>query len=263
MKRFYKGVLRKRKEYVKKKDGGGLMAKSALDDVMREIAIMKTLRHPNVVQLHQIVDDQSEEDKLYLIIDFCEHGQLLNWDFKKLAFSPCYRVFTSLPEVKIANFLVQIVKGVQYLHEQGIVHRDIKPQNILVTSEGVAKIADFGSAVRLPDPSSDTLKGTEGTYHFLAPECCDPDVDSYSGKKADVWAVGVVLYAMVFLRLPFFAETEFGLFNCILKEEIDWEAGKRETTPELRVLLKAILQKDPEKRISLDAILESDFIKIY
>lgn len=97
-----------------------------------------------------------------------------------------------------------MANGLQYCHEKGVLHRDIKPQNIIFDSNHVAKLIDFGVSKVLESPESpDLLKQTEGTYHFMAPEACDPDVDSYSGKAADVWALGVTAYALLFNKCPF------------------------------------------------------------
>ena len=98
-------------------------------------------------------------------------------------------------------------------------HRDIKPQNILITKDNKAKLADFGVS-QLFENGNDKVSKTEGTYHFMAPECCDrisifynllASVDSFSGRALDVWALGVTLYCMIYNNLPFFDENEYGI----------------------------------------------------
>ena len=121
------------------------------------------------------------------------------------------------------------------MHEEiGIVHRDIKPQNILLCSNKeskefpfVAKLCDFGVSEKLKKPfeENDLMQKSAGTYHFFPPECCDPLIEAHSGKKADMWALGVTMYCLLFNKLPFWdsdnCENEFSILDIILKNEIE------------------------------------------
>jgi|JI9StandDraft_2_1071091.scaffolds.fasta_scaffold695845_1 serine/threonine protein kinase len=91
-----------------------------------------------------------------------------------------------------------MIHGLQYLHSQGIIHRDIKPSNIFVTAEDHCKIGDFGVACKLKDIADDILESTEGTYHFMPPECWNFENRQFSGVKADIWSLGVTLFAMTY-----------------------------------------------------------------
>jgi len=85
----------------------------------------------------------------------------------------------------------------------------------MLDENGKAKFADFGASYIMEEGKDDSLEDTQGTYLFLAPECCDPSVKVYSGKAADIWALGVTLYAFTYNRLPFYAETELQILECI------------------------------------------------
>lgn len=129
------------------------------------------------------------------------------------------------------------VQGLAYLHKQaGIIHRDIKPQNILLcsgkhlakeSSEGVpyvAKFCDFGVSEKLKAPfeQNDVISKTAGTFHFFAPECCDPNIETHSGRAADIWALGVTLYCLIFNQLPYWDQdmNEYQILDVILNEPV-------------------------------------------
>ena len=136
------------------------------------------------------------------------------------------------------------------MHTNGIVHRDIKPQNILQGSDGITKIADFGVSDIVGD--KDTLTKTEGTYHFLAPECVTKgDTKGYSGRAADVWALGVTFFAFTFLKAPFDGEDALQLFENIENDELRFPENRR-ISNELGDLMLRLLEKDPAKRITLE-----------
>eukprot|EP00756_Hemistasia_phaeocysticola_P038466 Hpha_TRINITY_DN16758_c2_g3::TRINITY_DN16758_c2_g3_i1::g.79110::m.79110/K07359/CAMKK2; calcium/calmodulin-dependent protein kinase kinase 2 len=107
--------------------------KTAFDDVLREIAIMKRLDHPNIVTLHEVIDDP-DSNKLYLILDYLERGPV--FDIGKTE--------EPLPLCDVRKHLWSICQGLDYLHQLGIIHKDVKPDNILVDKEGVCRLTDFG-----------------------------------------------------------------------------------------------------------------------
>lgn len=106
---------------------------TALDDVMREIAIMKRLNHPNVVKLYEVINDPNE-DRLFLVMEYMENG----------AVQKDSRNLESLPEAIVRKYLRDVLAGLEYLHTQRVIHRDLKPENLLVAQDGTVKISDFG-----------------------------------------------------------------------------------------------------------------------
>ena len=105
-------------------------------------------------------------------------------------------------EKEIQGYTRDLIMGLDYIHSQRIVHCDIKPQNILIDEYNKAKLADFGTAQILP-LDSDVITQAKGTFDFLSPECCNPQIKQFSGKALDIWALGVTIYCMAFNELPF------------------------------------------------------------
>lgn len=115
MKSFNKLLLRKQKEYTRKKGkGGGMKIKTGLDKIWREVNLLKKLRHENVLSLTEIMDDE-EGDKLHLILDNCEHGEIMTWDAHSMKFTPfCGK--ETFDEDQIIKYMKDILTGVEYLH---------------------------------------------------------------------------------------------------------------------------------------------------
>lgn len=107
------------------------------------------------------------------------------------------------------------------MHNNGIIHRDLKPQNIVFDSQNIAKITDFGVSFLLDDKEDDKLKSAAGTYHFMSPESCNPITkkQGFSGKKSDVWAFGVTLFAFAFMDVPFKGDDVCELLDNIESQE--------------------------------------------
>lgn len=253
---YSKSLLKRKKDYVKNAFGR-LEASTALQAVVKELEIMKRLDHPNVIRVHEILEDESSE-KLYMVIDYCEKGSIMEWDSESRRFwFPWTR--SPLTSSDLRRIIIEIVTGLQYLHSINIVHRDIKPQNILLTSTGSIKIADLGQAQDISD--SDMLSSTVGTYYFFAPECCNTNIRTFSGKAADIWALGITIYALVYQKLPFWADSLLGIFEVIHNSEILYERNDL-VTEDFEDLLRKILEKDPNKRISLGQILMHRWIRV-
>lgn len=142
------------------------------------------------------------------------------------------------------------VLGLDFLHRNYIVHRDIKPQNIMLDEYGKAKFADFGASMHIKDrKEGDTFTDTQGTVHFMAPELCDSNVDTYSGFAADIWALGITLYSFVFEELPFNGDLDKEVWDKIISQEIEFP---KEVEPELKNLINGMLTKDVNKRMKMD-----------
>lgn len=156
------------------------------------------------------------------------------------------------------------------VHDNGIIHRDIKPGNILLDKENNAKICifepkkyfksylnytgDFGLAFIMSN--EDVLKSSKGTYHFMAPEMFNEKKIELgiSGKMADIWSLGVTLYCLTFLVLPFYGKNTITLIDAIKSKTLKFPP-ERKISPELKKLFTKILEKNPKKRITLEYFL--------
>ena len=228
----------------RKKVGKG----TALDGVLKEIGVMKKLRHPHCVQLFEVIDDK-DKDCMYLVMEFVAGGDL-NRPIKR---------GEAVSEATLRGWMRDVVLGLEHLHSYGILHRDIKPENILYDeARGRAKLADFGvSSISEGGQHKDYVRATAGTPAFYAPEMCGDDKTGakvYSGRAADVWALGVCLYMWTFHRLPFEAPTVFMLMEAIREGELDFgvapvgvEGGV--ASAELLSLVRGMLAKKPQQRL--------------
>lgn len=211
--------------------------KDALESLKREIAILKKVDHPNVVKLYEVLDDPSD-DNLYLVFELVEKG-------------PVMEVPTDNPlsECDARKYFRDVHSGIEYLHFHRIVHRDIKPSNLLLGDDGHVKIADFGVA-DIFEGEDALLSKSAGSPAFMAPESLQATRDKYSGKAADVWAMGVTLYCFVFGKIPFNHGNRFSLYELIKTSELEFPED-RPLSPGLEDLLLRMLIKDPSDRISI------------
>ncbi|CAO3691813.1 unnamed protein product [Rhizopus stolonifer] len=232
--------------------------------IKREISILKKCRHPNVVQLIEVIDSE-ESRKIYMALEYSEYGEI---EWRDELDQPILDIFEA------RSIFRDVVNGLDYLHYQGIIHRDIKPANILLSQGHVAKISDFGVSyyndilAHLTDPTEDKvnkmekeLAETAGTPAFFAPELCYAgDINGKRpliSKAIDVWALGVTLYCFIFGQCPFTASTEFELFDTIPTQPLAFPSVEQvgfQIDDDLKDLLIKLLEKNPEKRITLDKV---------
>ena len=117
-------------------------------------------------------------------------------------------------------------------------------------------MVDFGVSKVLEDPANDAVKTTEGTYHFMSPEACDPDVDQFSGKQSDIWELGITLYCFLYNKVPFMGDTEYMIMETIRTQPLPIPPPEyRKISDEMMNLLTSLLHKEPSKRAKLSEIL--------
>ncbi|MFQ5706851.1 MAG: protein kinase [bacterium] len=196
------------------------------------------LNHPNIATIHAI---EEVDDEMFIVMEYIEGREL------KEIISDQFSVN------RIIEIATQIAAGLQAAHEKGVVHRDIKSANIMVTGNGQVKIMDFGLAKVRGGALVTQVGTTLGTAAYMSPEQArGEEVD----QRTDIWAFGVVLYEMLTGELPFKGDYEQAVIYAILNTEPEPVTSHRDDTPpELAAIVSRCLAKDPEQRYSSTAEL--------
>ena len=212
-----------------------------IERVRREIDILQRMHHINIIK---IIDLKEDEEKLYIIMEFCEKGELFNLIVNK----------QFLEEKEASYFYYQLINGLDCIHKQNIVHRDLKPENLLISSDNILKIIDFGLSNEFYP--NNLLETPCGSPCYASPEMVSGN--KYDGFKIDIWSTGIILYAMLCGYLPFDDQDNEILFEKIIKCEYDFPSN---LSIDAIDLLSKILVNDPEKRIKLSEIKKHIFYK--
>lgn len=201
-------------------------------DPKEEAAILLKLANPHVVKVHQLVED-TDNDRIFIIMDLLTGGTMDNCE---------------TPESKRKAF-GQLLEGVQYIHRQRLAHRDIKLENVMLSGDGCAKLCDFGIAVYAAAGNNMIPVEMKGTPAYQAPEMFTEA--KYDPFKADIWALGVLLYNLMFGEMPFQAENIFMFADVVQRVEPDYP---RSADRNLVALIKSMLKKNPDERATIDQI---------
>eukprot|EP01065_Artemidia_motanka_P019681 TRINITY_DN2347_c0_g1_i1.p1 TRINITY_DN2347_c0_g1~~TRINITY_DN2347_c0_g1_i1.p1 ORF type:complete len:573 (+),score=131.41 TRINITY_DN2347_c0_g1_i1:55-1719(+) len=219
------------------REGGGKAKVDPMQRVKDEINIMSRLSHPNCIRIYGAMES---EDELMLVMEYLEGGSVFPSEY------PC----EPLPLHKLQRSAVGMARGLEYLHNQRIVHRDIKPDNVLLDKNGNVKLCDFGVSTQCEDSDSFRVTGFSGTAMYMPPEAYA--ADSMEGEATDVWSFGVTLYSMAFGRLPPFEGENLKLLGEAI-QSVEIPFGHEE--PLVDDLLQRMLERSLEKRIDIHGIL--------
>ena len=220
-------------------------------DIDNEITILKKLSHPNIIKIYEYY---STGNSFYIINEYCEHGEL----FKKIQMD--------FNENQIAFMAYQIISAVLYLHEKGIMHRDIKLENILISHIEMnpctnreyywLKLIDFGGSKMINKEQRET--NVVGTTYYVAPEVLTKNYN----YKCDCWSIGVILYMLVTGIAPFEGKNKDELVNAIKKGSYNkTNRLLMSKSKELQDLINQLLEINVSKRLSAQEALSHSFFK--
>ena len=160
----------------------------------------------------------------------------------------------SMPEEEIRKIAMQLVSAQHYLHSNRIIHRDMKPQNVLISANGVVKLCDFGFA-RAMSTNTQVLTSIKGTPLYMSPELVK---EQPYGNAADLWSLGVILYELFVGQPPFFTNNLMSLIKLIIKDPVKYPDTMSDKFKDFQ---KGLLNKDPQRRLNWPNQLHHPFQK--
>ncbi|KAL2979054.1 hypothetical protein AAZX31_13G150400 [Glycine max] len=225
-----------------------IMAKTTIlqhrmvEQIKREISIMKIVRNPNIVRLHEVLASQT---RIYIILEFVMGGELYDKIVQQ----------GKLSENESRRYFQQLIDAVDHCHRKGVYHRDLKPENLLLDAYGNLKVSDFGLSA-LTKQGVDLLHTTCGTPNYVAPEVLSNR--GYDGAAADVWSCGVILYVLMAGYLPFEEADLPTLYSRINAAEFVcpfWFSA------DTKSFIQKILDPNPKTRVKIEEIRKEPWFK--
>ena len=229
------------------------MKEESKKQIYNEASIMKKLFHPNVISFKDVFKD-TKLDYFYIVMEYANDG-----DLSKKIKAQKQKIFGEkyFSEEKIMQYFYQICRGLQYIHSKNIIHRDIKSQNIFLMKNGKLKIGDFGIAKALTE-TKNNASTVIGTPYYFSPEIINGEPYNY---KTDIWSLGVVLYEMCCLKLPFESNNIAQLSIKIMKGKYDPIPNRY--SKNMANLIKDMLNIDQKLRPNITEVMQSPLIKNY
>ncbi|KAL8263548.1 hypothetical protein R6Q59_021678 [Mikania micrantha] len=211
--------------------------------LVREVAAMRRLNHPNILKLHEVM---ATKTKIYLVMELAAGGELFTQLTRR----------RRMKEATARFYFQQLVSALHFCHQNGVTHRDLKPQNLLLDAQGCLKISDFGLSA-LPESQKDGMLHTAcGTPAFTAPEIIRRK--GYDGAKADAWSCGIILFNLLTGYLPFDDSNLPNMYKKIYNREIVFPDC---ITKQARIIIHKLLDPKPKTRMSIEDLLELPWLK--
>eukprot|EP00494_Astrolonche_serrata_P032637 UN32906 len=216
--------------------------------ISNEVTFLQRAKHTNIVKFEEYL---STKRSLFIVMEYCEGGHLFDQIVAKKKFS----------ELEARKVLVQIIHGLKYMHDRKLVHRDIKPLNLMLMSKDWddlrIKLIDFGFLGELKKNKDETLKTVMGSPNYLAPEIVQ---NKPYTEKVDIWALGVVMFQLLTGGEPPFISSK-GSVKEVMKKIVNQKLEipkhiKKDISEKAVDALNLLLQKDPAKRPSCDEVLK-------
>ncbi|CAN6443728.1 unnamed protein product [Victoria cruziana] len=228
---------------IKVLDKEKILKSGLISHIKREISVLRRVRHPNIVQLFEVM---ATKTKIYFVMEFVRGGEL----FGRVAKG-------RLKEDTARRYFQQLISAVDFCHGRGVYHRDLKPENLLLDENGDLKVSDFGLSAVSDQIRQDGLFHTFcGTPAYVAPEVLARK--GYDGAKVDIWSCGVILFVLMAGYLPFHDQNVMAMYRKIYKGEF---RCPRWFSPELSRLLFRLLDTNPETRITIPEVMENRWFK--
>ncbi|KAG3036506.1 hypothetical protein JG687_00001004 [Phytophthora cactorum] len=214
--------------------------KDELLSIETEISLLRKLKHENIVKYHDTIKTHGY---LYIVLEYMENGSLAQF-IKK---------FGSLSETLVAMYITQVLRGLAYLHEQGVLHRDVKGANILTTKDGLVKLADFGVAIKLNETQK--ANSVVGSPYWMAPEVIE--MAGWS-SASDIWSVGCTIIELLTTKPPYFDLAPMAALFRIVQE--DHPPLPQRMSPALHDFIMKCFMKEPRLRASAEELLAHPWI---
>uniref|UniRef100_A0AC11CSF8 Serine/threonine kinase 33 n=1 Tax=Ovis aries TaxID=9940 RepID=A0AC11CSF8_SHEEP len=241
--------------HIRMDNGAAIQAgSSAVKLLEREVDILKSVKHEHIIHLEQVFETPK---KMYLVMELCEDGELKEILDRKGHFS----------ENETRWIIQSLASAIAYLHNNDIVHRDLKLENIMVKSSFIdannemnlnIKVTDFGLAVKKHGRSEVMLQTTCGTPIYMAPEVIN--AHDYS-QQCDIWSIGVIMYILLCGKAPFMASSEEKLFELIKKGELHFKNSVWNSISDCaKSVLKQLMKVDPAHRITAKELLDNQWL---